>query len=114
MSTPPILDAHATADQRPETVTDGDSAGDARPDAERLDCHLRDHGDAVARRELATAFANLDALSPAERRVVARMAERIVAGVLAPARQATDDSSSTAPAAVGRLFLPDEDVRDQG
>jgi hypothetical protein len=82
--------------------------------AECLDRHLRDRGAAVARRELATALTSLDGLSRAERRVVVRMADRIVAGVLAPARAAADpDDAAPASEAVGRLFLPDEGVRDQ-
>ncbi|WP_251330902.1 hypothetical protein [Haloplanus pelagicus] len=82
----------------------------------RLDSHLRDRGVAVAERELATALARLDDLSPAQRRIVASMAGRIVADVLAPAREAVDGDadSPVATEAVGRLFLPDEDVRDEG
>jgi len=112
MSTPPTLRATVRPDGRP------DGAEEADPDATALDRRLRDRGVAVADRELATALGRLDDLSPAQRRTVATMAGRIAAGVLAPARAAVDDGDaggvgrSAAPETVGRLFLPDEDVRD--
>jgi len=116
MSTPPILRATARPDGRPE-ANDG-----ADPDAATLDRRLRDRGVAVADRELATALGRLDDLSPVQRRTVATMAGRIAAGVLEPARTAVagecedgdtgGGDNSAAPETVGRLFLPDEDVRD--
>ena len=114
MSTPPILRATARPDGRPD-ANDG-----ADPDAATLDRRLRDRGVVVADRELATALGRLDDLSPAQRRTVATMAGRIAAGVLAPARVAVagecEDGGgvghSAAPETAGRLFLPDEDVRD--
>ncbi|MFB6102638.1 MAG: hypothetical protein ABEJ73_08745 [Haloplanus sp.] len=102
MPAPPTLDA-----DRPSGDTDG--VPDAtRVSPVRLDRRLHDCGVAVAERELATAFAALDDLTPAQRRVVAVMAGRIAAGVLAPARAAVDDDAT----AVARLFDP-ERIRDE-
>ncbi|MFB6195289.1 MAG: hypothetical protein ABEI80_03895 [Haloplanus sp.] len=100
MSAPPTLDTEAAGvdDERRST------------DADVLDAALRAYGVTVATRELATAFDALEDLTPAQRRAIARMAGRIAAGVLAPARDATDDADRRA--AVRRLFLASEDVRD--
>jgi|GEM_PF-2287106 len=82
------------------------------------DRRLRDCGRAVAERELATALSRLDGLTPAQRRTVARMADRIAAGVLAPALDAAavdEDAGGDGDAggsAVARLFEP-EPVRDR-
>ncbi|WP_251343621.1 hypothetical protein [Haloplanus halophilus] len=113
MSTHPILDDESNS----STAVSGDADPvDRAPPADRLDRHLRDRGVAVASRELATALGKLDDLSPAERRIVAAMAGRIAAGVLAPAREAVDgaDRPPVSAAAVERLFLSDEHVRDEG
>jgi hypothetical protein len=94
-------------EERPSTRTD------------RLDRRLRDCGVAVADRELRTALAGLEDLTPAQRRTVARMAGRIAAGVLAPAREVADaDADAGTDAgpdrrAVSRLFDP-ERIRDRG
>jgi hypothetical protein len=77
--------------------------------ADPLDRCLRDCGHTVATRELRTALDRLDGLTPAQRRTVARMAGRIAAGVLAPARDASDEERP----AVARLFDP-ERIRDGG
>lgn len=77
--------------------------------ADPLDRCLRDCGRAVATRELRTAMGRLDGLTPAQRRTVARMAGRIAAGVLEPARDASDEERP----AVARLFDP-ERIRDGG
>ncbi|WP_049936363.1 hypothetical protein [Haloplanus natans] len=87
-----------------EADGDDDAAAEA-PLARRL----RDCERVVAERELRTALAQLDGLTPAQRRTVERMAGRIAAGVFAPARDAADED----PRAVARLFDP-EHVRDGG
>ncbi|MFD1634260.1 hypothetical protein ACOZ4L_00835 [Haloplanus ruber] len=115
MSTPPICQATARPEDRSITA---EASDDAPADAAALDRRLRERGVAVADRELATALGRLDDLSPAQRQVVATMAGRIAAGVLAPARAAVDCEGgdrvdgSVSPETVRRLFLPDEDVRD--
>ena len=89
---------------------DGDAAGGQRHvAADSLDRCLRDCGRTVATRELRTAMERLDGLTPAQRRIVARMAGRIAAGVLAPARDAPEEERP----AVARLFDP-ERIRDGG
>ncbi|WP_248897059.1 hypothetical protein [Haloplanus halobius] len=96
---------------------DGGSCPSAPPATETqtdpLDGFLREYGVAIAGRELETALGSLDELMPAQRRTVARMADRIAAGVLAPARRAVDDDGSEAAPTVRRLFGPVEDVRDR-
>jgi hypothetical protein len=87
-----------------------DAAGGKRHvAADSLDRCLRDCGRTVATRELRTAMERLDGLTPAQRRIVARMAGRIAAGVLAPARDAPEEERP----AVARLFDP-EPIRDGG
>lgn len=81
-----------------------------RTETERLDRGLHRCGVAVAEREVRTALSGLDELTPAQRRIVARMAGRIAAGVLAPAREAADRDDERA---VDRLFDP-ERIRDRG
>lgn len=99
-----------------------DPSVEERPSArsDRLDRRLRDCGVAVADRELRTALAGLEGLTPAQRRTVARMAGRIAAGVLAPAREVADADADTGDTdagpdrrAVSRLFDP-ERIRDRG
>ncbi|AZH25491.1 hypothetical protein [Haloplanus aerogenes] len=77
-------------------------------DRDGLDRRLRRCGVAVAERELRTALTALDDLTPAQRRIVARMAGRIAAGVLAPAREAAAEGEDRT---VARLFDP-ERIRD--
>ncbi|WP_338738715.1 hypothetical protein [Haloplanus salilacus] len=90
-------------------VTSDQPTADDRP----LDDCLHDLGVEVARRELSTALAGIDDLTPAQRRTVALMAGRIAAGVLAPARDAMDDDSRS-PEAVERLFTTQpEQVRER-
>jgi hypothetical protein len=87
---------------------DGDDEADATP-AGSFDRCLRDCGRTVATRELRTALDRLDGLTPAQRRTVARMAGRIAADVLEPARDAAEEERR----AVARLFDP-ERIRDGG
>jgi len=89
-----------SAPQPPEL----DGHDDDRGAVERLDRRLHRRGVAVAERELRTALPRLDGLTPDQRRTVARMAGRIAAGVLAPARAAADDGDEPA---VERLFDPE-------
>jgi len=85
------------------------AAADDRP----LDDRLHDLGVDVARRELETAVADVDGLTPSQRRTVALMAGRIAAGILAPARDAVADGDAPPAEAVERLFAPrPEQVRD--
>jgi hypothetical protein len=79
---------------------------------DRLDRRLRDCGHTVATRELRVALAQLEGLTPAQRRTVARMAGRIAAGVLAPARAGVD-AGDAEERTVERLFDP-ERIRDRG
>jgi len=88
----------------PELEADDGSAVDRDAIARRL----RRCGVAVAERELRTALSGLDGLTPAQRRTVARMAGRIAAGVLEPAREAANRGDDRA---VARLFDP-ERIRD--
>ena len=91
---------------------DGDDTAGGKRHAtatDSLDRCLRDCGRTVATRELRTAMDRLDGLTPAQRRTVARMAGRIAAGVLEPARDAPTEERR----AVARLFDP-ERIRDGG
>ena len=92
-----------------------EGASERSADAGRpLGGHLRDRGVAVAGRELATALDEMEGLTPAQRRIVALMAGRIAAGVLAPARGAAGDRDPPSASAVERLFAsPDEHVREE-
>ena len=103
----PAIDARRDRDG---VVSDRPTADD-RP----LDDRLHDVGVEVARRELATALARADDLTPAQRRTVALMAGRIAAGLLAPARDAVTDEESPPAEMIERLFAPrSEHVRDRG
>ena len=88
-----------------------DGGTDRRVATDHLDGRLRDCGRTVAGRELRTALNRLDGLTPAQRRTVARMADRIAAGVLAPARAGVEAGDAERRAVV-RLFDP-EPIRDQ-
>lgn len=100
-------------------MDDGEGDGDDEADvavgkrrataADTLDRRLRDCGRTVATRELRTALDRLDGLTPGQRRTVARMAGRIAAGVLDPARDTPEEERP----AVARLFDP-ERLRDGG
>ena len=81
-----------------------DATTDGGPAPADLDRRLRRCGVAVAERELRTALGGLDDLTPAQRRSVARMAGRIAAGVLEPAREAAEGGDERA---VARLFDPE-------
>jgi hypothetical protein len=83
--------------------------GSVGADCLDLDRRLRRCAVAVAEREVRTALGSLDGLTPAQRRTVARMAGRIAADVLAPARDAAEDGDERA---VARLFDP-ERIRDR-
>jgi hypothetical protein len=85
-----------------ECLTDRD--GERGNDGRDLNRRLHRCGTAVAERELRIALATLDGLTPAQRRTVARMAGRIAAGVLAPAREAADGGDERS---VERLFDPE-------
>ena len=91
---------------------EGNATGnDRRVATDHLDGRLRDCARTVTGRELRTALNRLDGLTPAQRRTVARMADRIAAGVLAPAR-ARVEAGDAERRAVARLFDP-EPIRDQ-
>lgn len=84
-----------TTSGEPESRVEG--ADESEPDAAAVRRAMRARGESIRRAELERAFDRLDAqggLTDADRRVVARMAESIVNGVLAAPESALVDIRS--------------------
>jgi len=91
---------------------DADSA-DRGADSASVRRAVRERGRTVARRELRTAFDQLEAqgsLTPAQRRTLTRMAAAIVDDVLAGATAAIADSRPETACTVARLFDVDPET----
>jgi len=98
------------------TLRQTPATGSSAPDPDDLPDRLRERYGEIKRAEVETALDRLSAredLSERERAVIEEMADRIVAGVLAPVTEGAEDGARDADpddlATLARLFEPGPD-----